>query len=163
LGGIESLQYVHMYGAGRLAGLALVDNSVGEGRAPPPSGTFKRRLREDRDKMLHEFVRAIFAKPRSEEELSELVRGAKRMALEDSLALLDYPFERIHWRRITQAFNKPLLYAVTPQFEAQAANLKKNRPATKVEIFTAAGHALFVDQAERFNRSIESFAKSLSR
>jgi non-heme chloroperoxidase len=163
LGGIDSLQYVYMYGPERLAGIVLVDTSVGEGPAPPPSGTFKQRLRQDRDKMLHDFVRAIFAKPRSEEELSELVRGAKRMALEDSLALLDYPFERLHWRRITRAFNKPLFYAVTPQFEAQAANLKKNRPATKMEIFTAAGHALFVDQPQRFNKSIESFAKSLSR
>jgi len=150
LGGIESLQYVYMYGPEGLAGIVLVDTSVGEGPAPPPSGTFKQRLRQDRDKMLHDFVRAIFAKPRSEEELSELVRGAKRMALEDSLALLDYPFERLHWRRITRAFNQPLFYAVTPQFEAQAANLKKNRPATKMEIFTAAGHALFVDQPQRY-------------
>jgi non-heme chloroperoxidase len=163
LGGIESLQYIHMYGAGRLAGLVSVDSSVGEEPAPPPSGTFKERLREDRDKVLHEFMRAIFAKPRSEEEISELVRGAKRMALEDSLALLDYPFERLHWRRITRAFKKPLLYAVTPQFAAQAANLKKNRPATEVQVFKAAGHALFIDQPERFNRSIENFAKSLSR
>ncbi|TMA96207.1 MAG: alpha/beta hydrolase [Deltaproteobacteria bacterium] len=163
LGGIESLQYIHMYGAARLAGLVPVDSSVGEEPAPPPGGTFKQRLREDRDKVLHEFMRAIFAKPRSEEEISELVRGAKRMALEDSLALLDYPFERLHWRRITRAFKKPLLYAVTPQFAAQAANLKKNRPATEVQVFKAAGHALFVDQPERFNRSIEDFAKSLAR
>jgi pimeloyl-ACP methyl ester carboxylesterase len=53
-----------------------------------------------------------------------------------------------------------LLYAVIPEFAAQAANLKKNR---KVEIFKAAGDALFVDQPERLNKSIESFARSLSR
>jgi non-heme chloroperoxidase len=163
LGGIESLQYIHMYGASRLAGLVPVDSSVGEEPAPPPGGTFKQRLREDRDKTLHEFMRAIFAKPRSEEEISELVRGAKRMALEDSLALLDYPFERLHWRRITRAFKKPLLYTVTPQFAAQATNLKKNRPATEVQVFKAAGHALFVDQPDRFNTSIVNFAKSLAR
>jgi non-heme chloroperoxidase len=163
LGAIESLQYIHMFGSGRLAGLVLVDSSVGEEPAPPAGGTFKQRLREDRDKALHEFVRAIFAKPRSDEELTELVRGAKRMALEDSLALLDYPFERSHWRRITRAFKKPLLYVVTPQFELQAANLKKNRPTTQVEVFKRAGHALFVDEPERFNALIEKFAQRLAR
>lgn len=91
----------------------------------------------------------------------ELQRSAKRMALEDSLALLDYPFERSHWRMITRAFKKPLLYIVTPQFEAQAANLKKNRPATKVKVFRQAGHALFVDEPGRFNALIEKFVKSL--
>jgi pimeloyl-ACP methyl ester carboxylesterase len=39
----------------------------------------------------------------------------------------------------------------------------QEKPATKVEIFKAAGHALFVDQPERLNKSIESFARSLSR
>ena len=84
------------------------------------------------------------------------------MALEDSLALLDYPFERGHWRGIARAFDKPLLYIVTPQFERQAANLKKNRPATQIEVFKRAGHALFVDEPERFNALIEKFAERLS-
>jgi len=161
LGAIESLQYVYMFGPASLAGLVLVDSSVGEEPAPSAGGTFKDQLRQNRDKALNEFVRAIFAKPRSEKEFAELQRGAKRMALEDSLALLDYPFERSHWRQIARAFKKPLLYIVTPQFEAQAANLKKNRPATKVEVFRQAGHALFVDEPARFNASIEKFAKSL--
>jgi non-heme chloroperoxidase len=162
LGAIESLQYVHMFGAERLAGLVLVDSSVGEEPAPRAGGNFKQRLREDRDKALGEFVRAIFATPRSNEEVAEWVSAAKRMALEDSLALLDYPLPRTHWRNVTRAFNKPLLYVVTPQFEAQAGNLKKNRPRTQVEVFKKAGHALFVDEPERFNALVESFAKRLS-
>ena len=163
LGAVESLQYVHMFGSEQLAGLALVDSSVGEGPAPKAGGNFKERLREDRDRALSEFVQAIFAKPRSGDNVAELVRGAKRMALEDSLALLDYPFERSHWRDIARHFNKPLLYIVTPQFEAQAGNLKKNRPATHVEVFRKAGHALFVDEPERFNALVESFARQISR
>jgi len=163
LGAVESLQYVHMFGSERLAGLVLVDSSVGEEPAPRAGGDFKQRLREDRDKALGEFVRAIFATRRSGQELAELISAAKRMALEDSLALLDYPFARTHWRNITRAFDKPLLYTVTPQFEAQAANLKKNRPRTQVEVFKKAGHALFVDEPERFNALVDYLAKKLSR
>ena len=163
LGAIESLQYVHMFGSERLAGLVLVDSSVGEEPAPKAGGNFKQRLREDRDKALGEFVRAIFATPRSNEDVIELASAAKRMALEDSLALLDYSFARTHWRNIARAFKKPLLYAVTPQFEAQARNLKKHRPATQVEVFKKSGHALFVDEPERFNTLIGNFAGKVLR
>jgi len=163
LGAIESLQYVQMFGADRLAGLVLVDSSVGEEPAPTSGATFAQRLREDRDKMLAEFVRAIFAKPRPAEEIEELVQQAKQMPLEPSIALLNYPFERAHWRQIARGFKKPLLYVVTPQFETQARNLKNNRPGTQVEIFKNAGHALFVDEPDRFNALIEKFAKSLSK
>ena len=162
LGGIEALQYVHMFGTARLAGLVLVDSSVGEEPAAGSSGAFKDNLRRDRDKTLREFMHAIFAKPRPEKEIAELVRGAKRIPLEDSLALLDYPFERTHWRNIVRSFEKPLLYVVTPQFQEQAANLKKNRSATQVELFKNAGHAIFVDEPQRFNTLIEKFAARLS-
>jgi len=162
LGAIESLQYVQMFGADRLAGLVLVDSSVGEEPAPPPGGAFTQRLRENRGKMLEEFVRAIFAKPRPDGEVDALVRQAKKLPLEESLALLSYPFERTHWRRIAHGFAKPLLYVVTPQFEAQARNLQKNRPATQIEIFKDAGHALFVDEPERFNSLLARFAARLA-
>jgi microsomal epoxide hydrolase len=163
LGALEALQYVQMFGSSHLAGLVLVDSSVGEEPAPPPGGTFKQRLQDDRDGMLKEFVRAMFAKPRPEPEIQALIYETKRMRLEDSLALLSYPFERGHWRQIARAFDKPLLYVVTPQFAAQAANLQKARPETRVEVFTEAGHALFVDETEKFNALIDNFAKSLSR
>ena len=162
LGAIEALQYVHMFGDEQISGLVLVDSSVGEEPAPPADETFFQRLRKDRDKTLDEFVRAVFRGPRAEEAIDRLVQGAKRMALEDSLALLSYPFVRTHWRRIAHAFERPLLYVVTPQFAEQARNLKKNRPATQVEIFTDAGHALFVDEPDRFNALIATFVAGLA-
>jgi len=162
LGAIESLQYVHMFGAGRLAGLVLVDSSVGEEPAPPPGDTFVQALREDRDRTLDGFVRAIFKSARSDAEINAMVDGAKRMSLDQSIALLSYPFPRTHWKEIAHAFTKPLLFVVTPQFEEQAANLQKNRPATQVAVFKDTGHCLFVDDPERFNALIGKFAESLS-
>ena len=161
LGAIESLQYIHMYGAGRLAGVVLVDSSVGEEPAPPPGGTFLQALRDDRDKTLDGFVRAIFKSSRSDAEVAAMVDGAKRMSLDQSIALLSYPFPRTHWKEIAHAFTKPLLYVVTPQYAEQAANLQKNRPGTEVEVFNDAGHTLFVDDPERFNARLRRFAESL--
>jgi microsomal epoxide hydrolase len=161
LGGIEALQYVHMFGAERLAGLVLVDSSVGEEPAPKEGGGFLQALRADRDKSLENFIRAIFKHPPIESEVTALVKGAKRISVENSIALLSYPFPRTHWKEITHAYTKPLLYIVTPQFAAQARNLQKNRPGTEVEVFRDAGHALFVDEPERFNALIEKFAAKI--
>jgi microsomal epoxide hydrolase len=161
LGAIESLQYIHMFGAAKLAGLVLVDSSVGEEPAPAGEGGFLQSLREDRNKTVDGFVRAIFNTPQPESEIEKLIRGAKRMPVADSIALLSYPFVRTHWKEIAHGFTKPLLYIVTPQFAEQAQNLRKNRPGTQIEVFQAAGHALFVDEPARFNSIVEKFAASL--
>jgi microsomal epoxide hydrolase len=163
LGAIESLQYVSMFGADHLAGMVLVDSSVGEEPEPPPGGTFLQALRDDRDKTLDGFIRAIFKSKRTEAEVEAMLVGAKRMSVDHSIALLSYPFPRTHWKEIVHAFKKPLLYVVTPQFDEQGQNLQRNRPATQVELFRDAGHTLFVDETKRFNALIMKFAESLSR
>jgi microsomal epoxide hydrolase len=158
LGALESLEMVRANGEARLAGLVIVDSSVGEPPAPP-AGVFKESLRGNRRRALNEFVRAIFKTPRPEAEVSALVAGALRMRLEDSIALLSYPVPREHWRAATHAVQVPLLYVVTPQLAEQAANLQRNRPGTDTVVFERAGHALFVDEPERFNALLEDFSR----
>ena len=52
LGALEALEYAHRFGEDRLAGMVLVDSSVGELPVPPPGGGFLDELRKDRDKTL---------------------------------------------------------------------------------------------------------------
>jgi microsomal epoxide hydrolase len=130
---------------------------VGEDPAPPPAGDFLEALRRDRRATLARFVREMFRSPRSDQELATLTDSALRMPLDASLALFPSSMPREHWRDITRAFRKPLMYAVTEQFAAQARNLLRHRPGTRVEIFEAAGHALFVDDPDRFNRLLLAF------
>ena len=158
LGALEALHYVHRNGEGRLAGLVLVDSSVGEEPASPAGGGFQAELRRDRRAAVDAFVRAIFRMPQPEAELAALTESALRMPVEDSISLFPSSLPREHWRGIARGFTKPLLYVVTPQFAAQADNLKKQRPATRVEVFANAGHALFVDEPGRFAALLSAFA-----
>jgi non-heme chloroperoxidase len=160
LGALEALHYVTTYGEAKLAGLVLVDSSVGEPPAPRP-GNFRAGLKRDRAAALDRFVRAMFRTPRPEAEIAALTGGAARLPLDASLALLAYPYPREHWRAAAHAVKVPLLYVVTPQFAAQAANLKRNRPATEIAVFEAAGHALFVDEPARFDALLADFASRL--
>ena len=159
LGVLDVLNLVDRAGDSQLAGLVLVDNSVGEPPAPRPS-KFISELRADRSATVERFVRGMFAKPRPEQEIEHLKQSALRMPLEAAIALLSYPFPREHWRNIARSFAKPLCYCVTSRYLEQAHNLQRERPSTQVEWFEHAGHALFVDEPERFNRIVEQFAQS---
>lgn len=165
LAGLESLQMVHLFGARRVAALALVDSSVGEGPATRGDGSaaFKQRLRQDRPAALRDFAAAIFRKPPPEAEVARLAAAMQRMPLDASLALLDYGLPREHWRAITRGLRKPLLYAYTPQYAPQATLLKAARPATVLAPFEHAGHALFADEPQRFNDQLARFLSALPR
>ena len=170
LGALESLEYLRKHGSSRIAALVIVDSSVGEGPAPvapaavsnePPRPSFADELRSDRAKAVGDFVGAIFRKPPPQAELDALRDAALRMPLESSLSLFPSKVPRDQWRKIVYRFKGPLLYAVTPQFAAQAEILQAARPGTRIEVFQDAGHALFVDEPERFNELLDAFVQSL--
>jgi non-heme chloroperoxidase len=160
LGVLDALDLVYRFGDSQLAGLVLVDNSVGEPPAPRPS-KFISELRADRGATTERFVRGLFARPRPEAEIERLKQAALQMPLEGAIALLSYPYPREHWRNIARSFAKPLCYCVTSRYVEQARNLQRERPATRIEWFEHAGHALFVDEPERFNRIVSEFAQAV--
>ena len=161
LAALETLQAIHLYGSAPFAGVVLVDSSVGEDPAPAPGTPFTDRLRVEREPALEDFMRAIFVNARPETELRGLVDGALRLPLEASLSLLPALIPREHWREIVRALDRPMLYAVTPQFSEQAFNLRQHRRRTRVEVFHRSGHALFADEPDRFNRLLVHFARSI--
>jgi microsomal epoxide hydrolase len=162
LAALEALQCVHRHGDRGIAALVLVDSSVGEDPAPEPAPDFGVELARDRAQAMQSFVRAMFRAPRPEHEIRELCEGALRMSLEASLALFPRHVAREHWRMLARGFAKPLVYAVSARFAAQATSLRQNRAGTRVELFERAGHALFVDEAARFSSLLAELAGSLA-
>lgn len=161
LGALEALHYLHLRGDSGIAALVLVDSSVGEEPVPPPGKSFIESLKQDREAALDGFVRGIFSTPRPEAEIMRLKNDALRMPLDASLTLFPGDIPRAHWRTIARGFRKPLLYAVTANFAEQAKNLQLNRPATQIAVFEEAGHALFVDEPDRFNQLLGEFAAQI--
>lgn len=158
LGVLDTLTYVHTHGDGHVAGLVLVDNSVGEEPpptphphprrpGPPPSHADAMRL----------FVRSMFHHSPGDAYLQRLTQAAMRTPEQASKELLSYPLPRSYWREAVYGTSRPLLYVVRPVWSAQAYNLVSRRPDTEMEIFATAGHALFVDEPARFNALVESF------
>lgn len=163
LGVLETLGYVRAQGDGRVAALVLVDNSVGEDPAPKSrGGTFLARLRSERVKTVTDFVREMFHSAQSQAYLDALTAQALKMPQRASIELLSIKQPREYWREAVYATKKPVLYVVTPRLAGQAGNLQRKRPATRSEVFEGAGHALFVDEPQRFNALLDVFlAESL--
>jgi non-heme chloroperoxidase len=160
LGVLDTLAYIHTDGDARVAGLVLVDNSVGEEPAPvpvrpPPRGG----PRLSYDEYMRQFVRRMFRKPQSQAYLDTLTDATLRTPRHASTALLSYPMPRSYWRDTIYSTTKPVLYAVRPAFAGQAMNLERYRPGTEIAVFADAGHALFVDDAFRFNGLVQDFIR----
>jgi microsomal epoxide hydrolase len=154
---MESLLYIHTYGDGRIAALVLVDNSVGE--LPPQTGgtTIPAPVPWTREGEMADFVRAIIKSPQSPEYLAKITASALRTPPATGRSLLAISYPRTFWRSVVYSTRRPLLYAVTPVLQGQAENLKRKRKRTSIEVFANAGHALFVDEPERFNAVLDAF------
>ena len=158
LGVLDTLAYIHGHGDARVAGLVLIDNSVGETPAPlPPRLPPRRRLPGSRDTSMATFVRGMFRKPVPPDYLNALTQAALRMPEADAELLLNYPVPRSYWREAIFATAKPVLYVVRPGLTGQADHLLRDRPNTDIAIYADAGHALFVDDAAQFNALLQHF------
>lgn len=161
LGVLDALSYVHQRGDGQLAGLVLIDNSIGEDPAPVPSARPRPRSRTPvpREVYMQGFVRSMFHRNPGQAYLDQLTDTALRTPPGPAAALLNYAVPRTYWRDAVYAVRKPVLYVVTPRFSAQAANLQARDPYAETEVFAGAGHALFVDESTRFNSLLEGWMR----
>jgi non-heme chloroperoxidase len=165
LGVLDSLAYVAGQGDGRLAGLVLIDNSVGEEPAPAPrpgastaSPADRADLPEDeRRRRRVAFVASMFVHDPGADYRARLTDQALRMTQADERRLLAYDVPRSYWRAALHSTDKPVLYVVRPRLRAQGENLVRTHADARMEVFEDAGHALFVDDADRFDALLIDF------
>jgi len=156
LGVLDTLAFIHNSGDARIAGLVLVDNSVGENPPPRPEPQ-PRGKRLTHDEYMHDFVLAMFHTRQPASYIDELTAATLRVPEYDARALLDYPVPRSYWREAIMSTQKPVLYIVRPHLQGQADNLLLDRPNTQIALFPHAGHALFVDAAPHFDALVGRF------
>lgn len=160
LGVLDSLAYVTQFGDAALAGLVLVDNSIGEEPAPVPSrNPAARGPRLPREEQMRRFVASMFRSQPAAAYLERLTDTALRTPAFAAAALGNYAVPRTYWRDAVYSTTRPVLYVVRPKFEAQAANFAAHAPQNETALFAQAGHALFVDEPDRFNSLVISFIR----
>ena len=160
LGVLDSLAYVHWHGDAHLAGLVLVDNSVGED--PPPSPVRRAAAHTrllSRAARMRWFVRGMFDRPQSAAWLDRLTEACLRTPPAAAAALLNYPVPRSFWKEAIYATARPVLYIVRPHLAGQAENLRLHHPFAESVVMRGVGHALFVDAPGRFDALLTDFIR----
>jgi non-heme chloroperoxidase len=160
LGVLDSLAYLHNAGDAAIAGLVLIDNSVGEDPPPPPPKHPMAASRHlPRGTMMRNFVRGMFHTLQSQQYLEHLTDVCLRTPEYAASELLAYPVPRSYWKQAVYSTAHPVLYVVTPRLAGQAANLQMHHPAAESVVMTGVGHALFVDDSARFDALVRDFVR----
>jgi microsomal epoxide hydrolase len=160
LGVLDALAYVAEAGDGRVAALVLVDNSIGEEPAPKPSARRPApRTPEDDAQRMRAFVAGLFESAQDPAFVEEITKASLRTPPSAARQLLAYPEPRAFWRDAVYSTRKPVLYVVRPRWAAQGENLVRKHPSAELSVFEHSGHALFLDQPDRFNATLADFLK----
>jgi len=160
----ELLTFVEQYGTATVRALVLVDGTIGE---DPNVETLRRRWawmkahQLDRKDAAGKFVRSMYKKPQPEAYLRKIIAASLKTPTNTAVVLVANSDMRGDWRGVLPKLDRPVLYTVTAPLKAQGEMLKARLPAARVEVFENCGHALFVDDAARFNRVLEEFLGGL--
>ena len=163
----ELMEYVEHFGTDNVGGFVLVDGILPDKSRPDrfaATSAWMNQLQEDRRKQTDGFVRGMFKKPQAEDYLKR-VTDASLQVPADTAAVLMY--NMIAVKDFSEDFdrmNRPVLVTYQPTTQQTADYLKaKLGDKVRMERFDGDGHALFVDDPEKFNHVLEEFLQSLPK
>lgn len=157
LGVLDTLAYVHQAGDSRLAGLVLIDNSIGEEPPPPAPKPKPPGPKLSWKQEMTSFVHSMFARKQPQPWLDRLTEACLKTPEPIARALLNYPVPRSFWKAAVYSTSKPVLYIVRSKFAGQAGNLAAHHPSAEAVVLRDAGHAMFVDDPIGFNERLRGY------
>ena len=158
----ECAAYIDFYGTGQIAGLVLVDGFVGDLADPQrAAGTLQyiAQMQKNRRQLAESFVRSMYKKPRSEEYLKHVLEESLQTPTDTAVALF---VGTLAWdgSKALARIDKPTLLAVTENAFMPAYEKMHAAIAGSHMVVFQSGHALFVDEPEKFNKLVEEFVGS---
>jgi len=156
LGVAELLAYADQFGTDNVGAVVLVDGFVK--LDPQMAATFPQFLlnfQVDRRKTTEAFVKSMYAKPQGEAYLAKVTEASLKTPTNSAMALMMGSLAHLDGSEaLTKLANVPVRYEYEPQLQGQADVVKSKLPNAKLDRYEA-GHALFVDEPEKFNRVLE--------
>jgi non-heme chloroperoxidase len=163
----ELVKYVEQFGTDNAGGLVLVDGLLYAKASPEMFSGWSARmnqLQHDRQKYSDDFVRSMFKRPQAADYLKRVIDASIQTPADTAVVLI---YNMLAVKDFSGGFariNRPVLFAYQPSTQAGADFLKsKLGDKVRLERFDDDGHALFVDNPEKFNRVLEEFMQSLPR
>jgi len=163
----ELMKYVEQFGDDNVGGLVLVDGLLTDKASPEMFAglsEWMNQLQHDRQKQADGFVRSMFKKPQPEDYLRRVIDASMQVPADSAVVLIYNMIAVKDWSSAFARVNRPVLFAYQPGTQQSADFLKaKLGDKVRMERFDGAGHALFVDDPDKFNRALEEFVESLAK
>ena len=162
----ELIKYSEQFGDENVGGFVLVDGYITD----KPSDLFAgisgwmNLLQSDRQKQADGFVRSMYKKPQPEDYIKRVVEVSTQVPA-DTAALLIYNMIAVKdFAPGLARMDRPVMFMYQPDSQASADYLKlKLGDKLRLEKFDGDGHALFVDDPEKFNRVLEDLVKDAAK
>jgi non-heme chloroperoxidase len=164
----ELLKYAEQFGADNIAGFVLVDGYLTDKPSDlfAPISGWMNFLQQDRQKQADGFVRSMFKKPQPEDYVKRIIEASTQVPADTAVLLI---YNMIAVKDFSPGLaalaamktKTPVLFAYQPESQASADYLKlKLGDKLRLEKFDGDGHALFVDDPEKFDHVLEDFLKT---
>jgi microsomal epoxide hydrolase len=164
----EIIKYAEQFGTDNVGGLVLVDGYVTDKPSDlfAPISGWMNLLQQDRQKQADGFVRSMFKKPQPEDYLKRIIDASVETPADTAVLLI---YNMIAVKDFSAGLdkmkaNRATLFIYQPESQPSADYLKlKLGDNVRLERFDGDGHALFVDDPEKFNHVLAEFVQSLPK
>jgi non-heme chloroperoxidase len=163
----ELVKYAEQFGTDNVGGLVLVDGFLADKISPEMftgiSG-WMNQLQQDRQKQADGFVRSMYKKPQTEDYIHRVIDASAQVPADTAVVLIYDMIAVKDFSTGLAKMNRPVMFAYQPESQPTADFLKsKLGDRLKLERFDGDGHALFVDDPEKFNHVLEEFIQGLPK
>lgn len=163
----EVVAYVDQFGTIDIAGIALVDGIAGADSNPQMMSAmmgFAGNFQKEREKFTEGFVRNMYKKQQTERYIQKVIAASKQTPTSVGAALFLGMISTDN-RAAFAKIDKPALICIAPggPWDVVYEEMQRRIPGSRLEKFDGAGHALFVDSADKFNALLGEFLASLHR
>ena len=159
----EIIAYLDQHGSENVAAIVLVDGFAGLEMGSPLFLQLRNywfEFQKNRNSNSKIFIGGMFNQPQTEEFLKKLSLDSRRMPTNTWMTLA-YNFILLDQRSKLPSIKIPvLIVTINAPWQEEIKAMQKLIPHAELSVIPEAGHAVFVDQPERFNYVVEKFLET---
>jgi len=164
MGVTDLAAYVDQFGTASAAGFVLVHGVPGADYDPAITPNLLRRAAEfqtDRRKQTAAMVRSLFQKTPGEAYLNRLTEAALGMPTNSAIASFFGAFTSDYRPALAKIDKPTLIVTARNNWLTHYEDMHRRINGARMEVLDGVGHALFVDDAPRFNALVDEFLQRL--